>query len=405
MTVTIHSYPGSNRTAKALIAAKYVNADVVVADGFQMGVTNRTEEYLAKFPSGTTPAAETEDGVHLWESNAIAYYVAESATDSKLVGQDNKERAEIVQWISFNGSIETHAANWLYPIAGYMPYNKNVHDAAVAGIKKVMTTMNRYLLSRTFLVANRITLADIIVGCTFLNLYKSVLAPEHRDEFKNVNRWFKTLQHQEQFKAVWGEFEWATVEAKPAVPKKEKAPAPKKEAAPAAAVEEEEEAPKPKQKSKLDLLPPSKLVLDEWKRFYSNNETKPTAMNWFWEKFDAEGYSIWRVDYKYNDELAKVFMSANLIGGFFNRLERARKYAFGSLCVLGEDNKNEISGYFVIRGQEIPEEVTDAADFESYTFVKVDNLADEAFRASFADYLAWEGDFGGKKFADAKVFK
>ncbi len=84
------------------------------------------------------------------------------------------------------------------------------------------------------------------------------------------------------------------------------------------------------------MLPPSSLNLDDWKRFYSNNDTRPNAINWFWEHFDPEGYSIWRVDYKYNDELTKVFMSSNLIGGFFNRLERARKYAFGSLVVLGE---------------------------------------------------------------------
>ena len=83
-------------------------------------------------------------------------------------------------------------------------------------------------------------------------------------------------------------------------------------------------------------MPPSTFIMDEWKRVYSNNETRPTATNWFWEHFDPEGYSIWRVDYNYNDELAKVFMSSNLIGGFFNRLERARKYAFGSLVVLGE---------------------------------------------------------------------
>ena len=83
-------------------------------------------------------------------------------------------------------------------------------------------------------------------------------------------------------------------------------------------------------------MPPSSFILDEWKRVYSNNDTRPTAIDWFWEHFDPEGYSIWRVDYKYNNELQKVFMSSNLIGGFFNRLERARKYAFGSLIVLGE---------------------------------------------------------------------
>jgi hypothetical protein len=36
----------------------------------------------------------------------------------------------------------------------------------------------------------------------------------------------------------------------------------------------EEEAPKPKVKNPLDLLPPSKMILDEWKRLYSNTNTK-----------------------------------------------------------------------------------------------------------------------------------
>ncbi|ONK79396.1 uncharacterized protein A4U43_C01F5930 [Asparagus officinalis] len=34
---------------------------------------------------------------------------------------------------------------------------------------------------------------------------------------------------------------------------------------------EEEEAPKPKPKNSLDLLPPSKMILDEWKRLSEEN--------------------------------------------------------------------------------------------------------------------------------------
>lgn len=37
-------------------------------------------------------------------------------------------------------------------------------------------------------------------------------------------------------------------------------------------VEDEEEAPKPNPKNPLDLLPPSKMILDEWKRLYSNTK-------------------------------------------------------------------------------------------------------------------------------------
>ena len=51
-------------------------------------------------------------------------------------------------------------------------------------------------------------------------------------------------------------------------PKKEEPAKPKPEAG-----AEEEEAPKPKPKNPLDLLPPSKMILDGWKRLYSNTKT------------------------------------------------------------------------------------------------------------------------------------
>jgi hypothetical protein len=35
-------------------------------------------------------------------------------------------------------------------------------------------------------------------------------------------------------------------------------------------------------------------------------------------RFDAAGFSIWRVDFKYNEELTQVFMSSNQIGDFFS---------------------------------------------------------------------------------------
>ncbi|KAJ3037539.1 hypothetical protein HDU99_010393, partial [Rhizoclosmatium hyalinum] len=161
---------------------------------------------------------------------------------------------------------------------------------------------------------------------------------------------------------------------------------------------------KPKAKNPLDLLPKSDFNLEEWKRFYSNNDTRPTACNWFWDKFDPAGFSLYRLDYKYNSELTLTFMSSNLVGGVYHRLEAARKYAFGSLAVLGEDHKNSIAGYFVYRGDGIPAEVQDTPDFESWTFTRCDP-SDAATRELFNAYIAWDEVIEGKKFADAKVFK
>nr|AGM32605.1 elongation factor 1-gamma [Coptotermes formosanus] len=91
--------------------------------------------------------------------------------------------------------------------------------------------------------------------------------------------------------------------------------------------------------------------MDDFKRCYSNEE-ESKSIPYFWEKFDAENYSIWLGEYKYNDELQKVFMSCNLITGMFQRLDKMRKNAFASMCLFGTDNDSSISGIWVWRGQD-----------------------------------------------------
>jgi len=82
-------------------------------------------------------------------------------------------------------------------------------------------------------------------------------------------------------------------------------------------------------------------------------------------RFDSEGFSIWRIDFKYNDELTQVFMSSNQVGGFFNRLEASRKYLFGSVGVCGKANDSIITGSLICRGQDIKPVVEVAPDCTS----------------------------------------
>merc|ERR1712045_1074313 len=87
-----------------------------------------------------------------------------------------------------------------------------------------------------------------------------------------------------------------------------------------------------------------------------------------------ENYSIWRGDYKYNDELTMVFMSCNLIGGMFQRLDKLNKNAFASVCLFGEDNNSSISGIWVFKGHELAFELDDnwQIDHSSYTWRKLE---------------------------------
>lgn len=192
--------------------------------------------------------------------------------------------------------------------------------------------------------------------------------PTFRSSFVNATRWFTTVVNQPNFHAVKGTVTLADKVAQPTKvekEKKEKAPAPpkqekpkeekpKKEQKPADDDEEEGEK-EEKKKNPLDDLPKSNFVMDEWKRMYSNNDTRSVALPWFHEKFDAAGYSVFWCTYKYNHELTSdpIYKVSNLIGGFYQRLEKLHKYAFGTMNIYGEVGSFEIHGVWVFRGPEI----------------------------------------------------
>ena len=382
------------------------------------GQTNKTPEFLARFPFGRLPAADVTEGP-LFESGAIAYYVA--ASRPELVGAGNAYAAALIQQFLAVSDNEVNPAvtGWLYPILGYASYNEASFKKAQEDTHKILKTLDTVLLSRTFLVGDQITLADITLWCSLLHLYRLVLDASARAQYTNLTRWFTTLANQSHFKAVLGDkmsfcekpltydaSKSAAAVCKPCQSKPCAGATPSKPAAAATHSADEEDQPAPQEKAKnpLDLLPPSKFNLEDWKRFYSNNDTRPTAIDYFWSNYDPQGFSIWRVDYKYNDELARIFMTCNLVTGLFSRMDHLRKYTFGTVLIFGEDNANEISGYFVFRGQDIPPEMKDVPDYESYEFRRVDTNNKEE-RALFEDYLAWDGQLGGKKLAEGKAFK
>ena len=49
---TLYTYPDNFRAQKALIAAKYSGADLTVAKDFVFGETNKSADFLKKFPLG-----------------------------------------------------------------------------------------------------------------------------------------------------------------------------------------------------------------------------------------------------------------------------------------------------------------------------------------------------------------
>ena len=225
--------------------------------------------------------------------------------------------------------------------------------------------------------------------------------------------------HQPQFVAVIGDVALAESEMKPEgassapqggkkeakkekAPKKEKAKKEKAAAPPPAAAPKKVEHPL----KILDKKSPSPLNGDEWKRTYKNNPPEVWKKK-LWEMFDPKGWALWVCRFKYNHENEKQFMCANAIGGFVQRSDAMRKWAFGTMFVTGSEAclPIEISGCWLMRGDTV-ENLTEANDDAlCYTWTKIDHTS-AAGRALVEEY--WTADVDGflegKLVTDGKLF-
>ncbi|KAL9432450.1 hypothetical protein AB3S75_027478 [Citrus x aurantiifolia] len=387
-----------------------------------MGVTNKTPEFLKMNPIGKVPVLETPDGP-IFESNAIARYVARLKADNPLLGSSLIDSAHIEQWIDFSSlEIDTNILRWFIPRVGFAVYLPQAEEAAIASLKRALAALNTHLASNTYLVGHSVTLADIIMTCNLTLGFSRILTKSFTSEFPHVERYFWTMVNIPNFRKILGEIKQAesvppvqsakkpTQSKEPAKPKAQAEP--KKESAKETAkpkVEDagEEEAPKPKPKNPLDLLPPSKMILDEWKRLYSNTKTnfREVAIKGFWDMYDPEGYSLWFCDYKYNDENTVSFVTLNKVGGFLQRMDLARKYAFGKMLVIGSEPPFRVKGLWLFRGQEIPQFIMDECyDMELYDWKKVD-INDEAQKERVSQMIEDHEPFEGEALLDAKCFK
>eukprot|EP00178_Gracilaria_changii_P009033 TRINITY_DN26814_c0_g1_i1.p1 TRINITY_DN26814_c0_g1~~TRINITY_DN26814_c0_g1_i1.p1 ORF type:complete len:428 (+),score=84.64 TRINITY_DN26814_c0_g1_i1:150-1286(+) len=378
-----------------------------------MGEDNKSKDFLKMNPMGKVPVLEIPGKGAIFESNAIAWYLAATKREVGLLGRNALEEAQVKQWMDFTSNeLVPPAITWLAPIMGFREYDETAHQNAVANIKKVFDSLNTVFGRRTYLVGDRFTLADITLASSLCPLYQMVIEPRFRTPFVNLNRWFETVCNNPAFMKVkeCSQSAWCVVAQQPKKTKKvEKKPepkkeAPKEEAKPEAAAEGEEEAPKEeKKKNPLDLLPKSNFILDEFKRTYSNTKDYASVVQYLTDNFDKEGYSMWWCNYKYNADLTKVFMSANLIGGWFQRMDRMHKYGFGIVLIVGDEKTGtKITGWWILRGQEIPEIMSCVDDVELYEWTKFD-FADDV-KPRIQAFMAWD-PIDGQEVQDGKCFK
>lgn len=174
-----------------------------------------------------------------------------------------------------NSEVLPSIAGWFRPLIGKDPYNKKNVDDSQKATEANAKALDEHLLVNTYLVGERLTLADIFTATIISRGFEYFFDKEWRSSHPNLTRWYETVYNQKIITDVAGPLKLIEKAIPNTPPKKEKEEKPKQEpkkqekkpvvaAAAAADDEEEEDKPAPKPKHPLESLPKASFVLDDW---------------------------------------------------------------------------------------------------------------------------------------------
>jgi glutathione S-transferase len=153
---------------------------------------HRTPAYLAINPNHKVPALVDGD-LHLWESGAIAQYLAAKAGRTDLWPTDPAAQADVSRWMFWNHT------QWAPPISavnfervfkkmfGMGEGDEAVARAKLAEVEREAAVLDAHLAGREWVAQGRLTLADVQLACT---LTYAPLAGMSLDAFPNLSAWF-----------------------------------------------------------------------------------------------------------------------------------------------------------------------------------------------------------------------
>ncbi|KAH7823866.1 Glutathione S-transferase domain-containing protein [Monocercomonoides exilis] len=412
--VTLYCEEGSVLN-KIQIAAKINKIDLVVVNDVAPKDQKAKEHLLELSPLGIFPVM-TYPGGHVFGANAILRTIARSrplSTCCYLYGRSAAESGNVDQWLDV---CEERVEHQVEEIAGQITqkrqYNPPNYQRATKSVREVVDRLEKILFTKTFLVGERCSLADISLATSLSYIFAHVYGQNDRKGLICVTRWMNTILNLCPVKSVLGEFklcENGEQPPKPEKPKKEQKP--KEEHKPKEEKKEEVEEKEEEEEQEYVEDPNAPLNMDWWKRLYSNTKPANYKEMWpkLWKKLDDdkfEHFSIYFCEYKFPKEFDQAFKLCNLVSGWLQRLESIRKTAFGSVLILGKNGDLQSMGCWLWNDKDMPAGMSECPDFESWTWRKMDP-ASEADRKLFEELCEWEGSFGGKNVPciDGKTFK
>ena len=152
----------------------------------------KTPPYVALNPNSQIPVLEDGDYV-LWESNVITRYLCAKHSPGNFYPADLQERFDAERWMEWQQTTVNPASRNGFWHLIRLPADQR--DPALiaqsnAAVELLMTILDAHLSTRSFMVGERFTVADIPLGC---ELHRWFGLPQSRAERPHIERWFAAL--------------------------------------------------------------------------------------------------------------------------------------------------------------------------------------------------------------------
>lgn len=131
--------------------------------------------------------------------------MASQKEDTTLLGDSKEDYASIVRWMSFaNMEILLHLGGWFNPIIGRRPFVQAEVDESMKQTNKRIDILDKHLEGRSYLVGDRLSLADMFVVGVVAGGFMFFFDQAWRESHPNVTRWFLNVYEQPIYAEVAG---------------------------------------------------------------------------------------------------------------------------------------------------------------------------------------------------------
>ncbi|KAH0168528.1 elongation factor 1 gamma, partial [Aureobasidium melanogenum] len=192
---------GGPRSIGILAVAHAVGFDIeVVETNPQDGLS---KEYLKLNRLGKTPTFVSSDGTVLTECMAIALHVASQDPESRMLGSGHMDFINIVSWMSLcNSDVVKRMGAWILPLLGVAPYAPEGVEMAKQQTAQAIQIFEDHLQDKRFLVADRLTLADLFCAGLVSFGFAKVFDKVWRARFPCFTAWYGMITALEMYRAV-----------------------------------------------------------------------------------------------------------------------------------------------------------------------------------------------------------